>query len=90
MFFDEIIITQLNEIIRYNIALPPYSEDAQITTEHIANNLKIFYKNTTYNLPLPIDTANNRLRTVSTQENGQVILKIGDVNSRWYNLAFID
>jgi len=62
------------------MSLPPYIEDTQITTEQIANNVKIFYNITTYNLPLPIDTANNRVRNINTQENGQVILKIGDTN----------
>ena len=88
MFFTKFLITQQNEKILYNIALPPYNENVQITIEHIANNFKIFYNNTTYNLSLPINTTNNRIRTISTQENDEVILKIGDDNSRWYNMAF--
>jgi len=32
--------------------------------------------------------ANNRFRNINTQGNGQVILKIGDTNSRWYNMGF--
>ena len=47
-----------------------------------------FYINTTYNLPLTLDTANNRVNNINTQENGQIILKIGDTKSPWYTMAF--
>jgi len=89
MFITEEVISRESEIVEYNMSLPPYTEDAQITTEQVGNvNVKIFYNNTTYDFPLPLDTANNRVRTIATQGNGQVILKIGDSNSRWYNMAF--
>jgi len=88
MFIIEEVITQGNEVVEYNISLPPYTEDAQISKEKIANNVKIFYNSSTYNMPLPIYNAINRSRTTNTQANGQVILKIGDNNSRWYNMAF--
>jgi len=39
-------------------------------------------------MPLTLDTTNNRVRNINTLENGQVILRIGDVNSRWYNMGF--
>jgi len=46
MFFDENFISQGPEIVEYNnnnMSLPPYTGDAQITTEQIANNM--FKKN---------------------------------------------
>ena len=88
MFITEEVITRQNEIVEYNMALPPYTEDAQITTEQVGNEIKIFYNNTNYIFNIPLNTANNRVRTTNTQENGQVILKIGDGNSRWYNMVF--
>jgi len=48
----------------------------------------LFDDNTTFNFLIPINTANNRLKIINTQENGQVILKIGDTNSRSYNMGF--
>jgi len=88
MFFSEEIITRTPEIVKSTFLLPPYTEDKQITTEQTTNKINLFDDNTTFNFLIPINTANNRLKIINTQENGQVILKIGDTNSRSYNMGF--
>jgi len=90
MFYSEYVTTVTPQITNHSITLPKLNEDFQITTEHNfnTNNLIFFYNNTIYNLALPFNTENGRVTTIKYEENGQVILQIGNSSSKYYNVGF--